>query len=404
MGLAEIRHLKEVAYKWYVLIAPLLAQWAYSQLCLGMNGFKGFQIQNHAPFSSPSGQFSAELAWHNPSHVSLTLVCKFFPASYKVMLTHLNQPRIEFDLLAGGHRIGNSTISNMHITPGDNTITGFTGSLDPRIFRNNRTLLSRYLSGFIAQANGQDFSFLQLQGVAAIANNREVYWLGPAIERMTFDLPLIARDPTHPGHGNPLGESFKWDFIFVAGMSMLELTNGTLSITVTLPFESAMFPVYIEDVRWDLTISNHQGPLLRIVRNFRSSSNEIVPLGEHSHSIRSRLDKHTLVDILEREIWNMYFTRDFVTSTVVHLRITGTVTLEVVTPLGNATVSGLGVRDERWDMKGLGGLDNGGKSPAEVSYPIAFEYRKWMVGFRIYNPSAIEVAVNSQLLRQILKL
>ncbi|PWW80698.1 hypothetical protein C7212DRAFT_306428, partial [Tuber magnatum] len=91
----------------------------------------------------------------------------------------------------------------------------------------------------------------------------------------------------------------------------------------------------------------------------------------------------------------MYFTRDFVGKTAVHLSITSTVTLKVVTPLGNATVSGLDVQDEPWDIRGLAGLDNGGKSPAEILYPIAFEYRQWMVGFGIYNPSAIQIALGA---------
>lgn len=256
-----------------------------------------------------------------------------------------------------------------------------------------------YLSGFMIQETTEAQNMLQLRGNSTDVDGIEVPWLLPAIQGMGFTLPLAPQERSASAGVLPMGDSPNWQFIFTTNdMNGLELMYANVSITLGLPFEGAGLLSLISDIRWDMRVAYNQGDLLRVTTGFSTSNNSFQSIANGGHLITSLLGRLATVDIVDREAWDKIVSRDLITVSMLPLTVNSTVDIDVRTPLGDATVSGVTAISQNLWVKGLNGMDNGGKDRAVVSHLRVSGGSEWAVDLAVYNPSDVNADVSAFLI------
>ncbi|KAF8534141.1 hypothetical protein BDD12DRAFT_896940 [Trichophaea hybrida] len=267
--------------------------------------------------------------------------------------TRIEFGRVNFELLFGLTPIGNATIQQFAVLPGNKTMTA-RGSLSNDAMRNNPELLGKFLSSLFIRTNNNPTTALSLKGVNATVDGQEIRWLNSAVKKLQIPLPAVNGGPQE----NVLGS-------FDMGLSIVlnqrpAVTNGYISSNLNLPFASRGFDALIHRVGHSLELSTDGRSAFAVV------ALPVSPATVMGGKVAVAYQRGGQLTIKNGTAWSEGFLKPLIQSPKFTVSVGGNLTTDVATSLGNATIRDISLQQTTWNVDGYGLA--GGKVPIELNF------------------------------------
>lgn len=292
---------------------------------------------------------------------------------------------MDFDLFLGDLPIGDAKISSMKIFPGYNHAHFSSSLFDRDIFRNNKTLLGELISSLSLEEVGSTRGkLLHLNGRNTTFDGNGIGWLQPIIQLFDKDLPVAINEQIFSAFNTSI-------LLTMTPDGKTKLKRGSIQCKLELPFESEDFLITIRGVGYflDISLPQNDAGFLRIESTMNSHDETVL---SRVHTFNSSLVGSNS-SIIEENVLRTIFMPDFIKAETVSLNVSGNMAADLETPYGEGRISGIKVENHIWQMKGLHGLDGGGKSKVIISNETVIG-NVWTIALQIENPSDMFVDVS----------
>lgn len=262
---------------------------------------------------------------------------------------------MDFDLIFGLTLIGKATVDQFTVGPGINKFIAH-GSISEEATVDDPELLGRFLTVLYIQTNKNPTTALSMAGANATIDGKTVGWLLPAIQRLKIPLPAVEGPQSSFISAFDMGLSLEMDGTQTSGR------DGFITSNFSLPFSSKELQTIVKRVGHKLELSELGGS------TFARLVTPLSPAGMKDGKLVVNFTNAVLV-LTNRQDWSKGFLKPLIQSKNFMVSVSGNLTAEVETTLGNATVRDITLQNTSWNIFGYDGLSQGGKNPVSLESP-----------------------------------
>jgi hypothetical protein len=253
-------------------------------------------------------------------------------------------------LLLDDARIGHATIQNMILSQGTQEFE-IIGTFDRAVLAESSEQYGKLLATLYIGGPAALDTTLSLQGFNVTSGDRELPWLLPVVRR--FALPI----PINPPPKNNFTQGFDMGFHIFSRTEGPRVTDGFIATNLTLPFQSRGLNLVINQIA-------HQVVIAADGRDFailETQTSVATPVG-NSSGIRSKFSSANLT-LVDQATFDQKFLKPLIQQQMFDVEVSGNITVEIGTALGNATVNNLPQSPDTWSLNGYGNFTDGTISP-----------------------------------------
>lgn len=240
--------------------------------------------------------------------------------------------------------IGTASIRKFAVKPGKNSLE-IIGVLNKGLLGNNPVLFGELLSALYRHKYIPTSKRLLIRGNRSTIRGEEIIWLSNAIKRLDIPLPGISLWPE-----NNIVEEFGMELSISANQKNPEISEGNITNNLYLEFPMDGSAPISRKIGYNLELSIDDNKFASIDTPI---SQPMTDLKGSKVSVRFSKANLTISDM---KAYSQNFLRRILQESNFTINVGGTLTAELGTQIGKATVKNIILPDSSWEIAGYEGI------------------------------------------------